>query len=386
MNERKRAAIGIALALALCAGCGEKTDYEKCIRQEREKHEKEIARLRAAHAAEIEGYREKLRLIESEMDSMGGKAALATTSQGAVAAGGGRAGTAGEAADTEATEGPPGEKAGTAENGVESAAREEMDYVLEWFAYSRAAMVEPGVREQFKKDFNEYISGLREEGADEPATGKKERMLDSLRERIAGASDQEEREVLEQRAAKIENAAEEDLQGVLDYYQELDDIRGLNDLMEKYDISGQELSESGIDPPPRVRWGPDPRETAYNLANFVDRYEPLTDASERARYREEFDTFIEGLTAKLTDEELFVRRDEMLADMEQRARTASEREKRWMERRMRMIENADADSMRRSVQMEKMRDIGRLVEKYSIPARELSQSGVWFPRSRRRGD
>ena len=53
---------------------------------------------------------------------------------------------------------------------------------------------------------------------------------------------------------------------------------------------------------------------------------------------------------------------------------------------MRMIENADADSMRRSVQMEKMRDIGRLVEKYSIPARELSQSGVWFPRSRRRGD
>jgi hypothetical protein len=210
-------------------------------------------------------------------------------------------------------------------------------------------------------------------------------MLGSLQSKLAAATSEREQEELKRRLETIQNVPDEDLAQVLVYYQQLDDYRDLERLMDEYNISREELRLRGVEPPPQDTWGPDAKEIAYNLKKFVEAYTPLTNPAQREEYRQDFETCLSALTSRPTDEQVRQRQVQMLDELEERAATASEEEKARLERRMQALRNADPDDARRMVQGQNLRELNQLVEKYGIPADELRRSGVLLPRVRSPG-
>jgi len=212
-------------------------------------------------------------------------------------------------------------------------------------------------------------------------------MVAQLREQIGGETDEREARRLQGRLDRLENAAEEDLGGILDYYYALDEIRGLNVLMARYNISREELRQAGIEPPPRRNWGPDVLEVAFNLDNFVRLYEPVVAEDTRDGYREEFNDYLVRMTTRPSDEEVLQRRDQMLVELEQRSAASNERESQRIAARIERVQNADLNSIRRRMQFETLGELYGLVQKYDIPRAELREAGVWSGRRRgfRRG-
>ncbi|MDP8248922.1 MAG: hypothetical protein P9M00_12340 [Candidatus Tritonobacter lacicola] len=379
-------AIAILAVLIVAVGCGEKEDYKARFLELREQHKKEIDRLKTQQKEEHKAYEQKLGSYETELGALREKLDVveehldktkkaAGASPDVLTAGQEKAEEETVRVDEESW--PPAD--------IESSAVSppgENDYMLEWFARSYEPFIAGEMREEYRKDFGDYIAGLREQSAAELSLDRKEKMLSGLQEQIAQTTDDGERELLEGRMEKIQNADEEDLEGVIDYYQTLDNIDGLNNLMEKYNISREELREAGVTPPPRDNWWPEAKEIAYNLNKFVSKYEPLMDEGRREQYSKDFSDYITDLTAHRTDEQVLQKRDQMIMEMEEDYKAASDREKQRLERRMRRLQNSDTDSLRRWIQIDGLRELNQMVEKYDIPGSELRQSGVWIPRRR----
>jgi hypothetical protein len=377
----------ILAVIISCAGCGEKADDGQELATLKEQNKKAVARLESKYKAQIEKYEKRLRTYEAEIDALTrqrdvleksrAEEGLKVVKSPAVA---GKIIKKSPVEQSVQSGGQPEASADTAS--LESAGPEETVQLLESFAKDHENFVQKENRDRYREDFNNYISRLKEQSANLPLVKRRENMLKSLQEKIDTAADDQEAELLERRMAKIEGAHEDDLEGILDYYDKLENNRELNQLMDEYSISRDELWEYGIDPPPRGSWRPNVADIALNLSNFADSYTHLTEEGERAQYTKDFSDLISGITARPSDAEALRRRDEELSALRNRYETASERGKRRLDRRMERLENSDLSRLKRRIQFDKLRELNNLAEKYDIPDEELRQSGVLVPRRR----
>jgi hypothetical protein len=374
------------LALFFTApGCGKKSDDQARFTRLQEEHRKEIAALEARHAAQIEGYRRQLADREKELlakssEMAEAKRRLSERPATPAAAAPKREQKAKAAAEKAAS--PKEDAAETAQPEPPPMAKNLS--LLEQFTIEHENEIDEGRKERYQKELGSFLAKLREQAQNEPALQRKERTLGELREKIEAETDADEREELENRMEKIENASAEDLAGVLDYYQRLDNNAELSHLMEEYNISRDELWDYGITPPPRTRWGPEIKEVAANLNAFVDDYAPLVPEDQREQYRKDFNDVVSNLSKRPTDEQVLQRKNQMLADLRARYAAADESSRDRLQWRIERLESRSLDSLRRRVQMENAREIRGIAEKYGIPRSEMYQSGVMVSRRRRR--
>lgn len=366
--------VGAGIPLFFSA-CGEKEDYRARCRDLEERHRAELARLTSRHEEEAKQWRRQADDYENRLavlrDRLGGKKGVSAAS-GPTPAGQAPAGASAlseaEPETLAAPESPP----------VSAAAK------IEAFANDYASRIEEGRREKFVRDFAAYAATLKPEGACD-AEGARERTLAELESRIASAASEREREELKRRQETIRNASADDLEAVLSYYRGLDSFHELDELMDEYNISREELRSRGVEPPPQTSWGPEPREIAYNLKNFVDAYAPLTDPSRREEYRKDFADYLSGLASRPSDEEIQQKRVSLLAEIEARAASETGVNQERLERRKEFLRNADPELLRRMLQGDSLQKLNALVEKYSIPAAELRESGIPIQRARTGG-
>lgn len=368
----------IALILAgagiplLFSACGDKEDYRARCRDLEERHRSEIARLTSRHEEEAKEWRRQANDYENRLaalrDRLGGKkgapAVLAPTPPGKA-----------PAPASAISEAAPEAVAAPAISPVSAAAK------IKAFVNDYASRIEEGRREKFVQDFSAYAATLKPEGAGD-AEGARERTLAELESRIATAASEREREELKRRQETIRNVSAEDLPAVLSYYRGLDSFQELDELMDEYNISREELRSRGVEPPPQNSWGPEPREIAYNLKNFVDAYAPLTDPSRREEYRKDFADYLSGLASRPSDEEIQQKRASMLAEIETRAASETGVNPERLERRKEFLRNAAPELLRRMIQGDSLQKLNALVEKYGIPADELRDSGIPIQRAR----
>jgi hypothetical protein len=369
----------VLLTVILAAGgCRKKEDYRERYLELRKRHKEQIALLTARHKSErqqqekeIDRYRSDLSALKKKLsrteELRGRGGALSRTRSPLEQA-------AAVETPSEEPESPPGIPAGTpfpSPGEVEA---------LERFLEEYAPRVDTGKVEKFKEDFSAYIARRREEPAVTTAAERRESALEDLGRKLDETTDDRERGELERRIEKIENAGEDDLAGVLDYYRKMDDFRELHRLMDEFNISRGDLIESGVTPPPQDSWRPDPRDTAYNLRRFVESYEPLTDESRRDQYREDFQQYLDKLVARPSDGEALRRRDQLVDELKAGLENASAEERTRLERRIERIRNSGVEELRSMVVAEKLRELGDLVEKYGLPRDELRQSGVLLRR------
>ena len=383
MYKREIAQLTFLALFIFSASCEKKVDYKKNFEKLQAQNKKEVANLKAKHKARLTHYEQKLSLLAAKIDELRERLSVTETRM--------ETGLSHEVPKTEGRKGVKGKivqpvkqpEAPIDTEGLTQYTPEGMDDALKWLMENYETSIEEDQREQYRKDFGDYIARLREQSVKLPVLKRKEKLLQNLQEKIDNATDDEEIELLENRMEKVKNAKEGELEGVLDYYQKLDNIQGMNEIMSEYGISREDLREFGIEPPPRSSWRPDVTEVVYNLRNFVENYEPLAGEEQREHYRKDFGDYINELTTRPTVEEAIQRRDEMLIDLQERYKTASENEKRRLDRRMLRLEDTDVDRLRRTMQFEKFRGLDDLAAKYDIPRSELSYSGVLIPRRRR---
>jgi len=387
MDTRTIARIALFTLLFTGAGCGKREDYRERFIKLQAEHRKETAKLEAMYTAQIESYKQKLASREKELRTQSSEMAetrklLSTQKIRPVTSALSARELKQKKAQVAAVQ-PGAQPEGPAEaasTGI-SAIPENIS-MLEQFVSEYENSVEEGRRDKYQKDFGAFLAQLRAQAQKEPVQRKKERAIGSLRERINTEADEDERGLLENRLAKIEGAGTQDLEGTLNYYQQLDNNQELNRLMDEYTISRDELRDYGITPPPRTRWGPDVKEIANNLNSFVENYTALVPEGQREQYQKDFSDLITNMTTRPTDEQVIQRKNQMMADLKARYAAAAESDKQRIERRMQGLEATDLDDMRRRVQMENARGIRDIADKYGIPRSELQQSGVRVPRGR----
>ena len=379
--------IGVSAALLMSTGCGRNENYRERFIKLQEQSRKEIARLEALYTAQIESYKQKLASREKELRARSGELAEAKRRfvekkiRPAMSALSTRELEQKKAKVTAVQPGAQSEGSTETASAEPSAIPKNIS-LLEQFTLEYENSIEEGRKEQYRKDFGSLLAELRAQAQKEPAQRTRERMVGRLRERINAETDAEDKELLENRLAKIENASPEDLEGTLDYYQQFDNNQEINRLMDEYTISRDELRDYGITPPPRIRWGPDVKEIANNLNSFVENYEPLVAEGERDQYQKDFNDLIANFSTRPTDEQVLQRRNQMMGDLQAQYAAATESAKQRIQRRIQRLEATDLDSLRRRVQMEKAREIGTISDKYGIPRSELRQSGITIPRAR----
>lgn len=372
------------LALLLAApGCGKRADYQARLTELQEKHRKELAGLEAKYNTQIESYKQRLAAGEKELLAKSGEMAEVKRQLAQQ-----RTQPLTPAADAAKQEKNARAAAGKAQAGAGGAAETVPPMaknlsLLEQFTLEYENGIDEARRERYRKDLGSFLAGLRAQARGEPAPQRKEKALGELREKIAAETDEDERQELATRMEKIKGASAEDLEGVLNYYQQLDNNAELGWLMEEYDISRDELRDYGIAPPPRTRWGPEAKEIVNNLNAFVDGYAPLVPAEQREQYRKDFNDAISSLSTRPTDEQVLQKKSQMLADLQAQYAAAEEGGKNRIQRRIQRLESTDVDSLRRRVQMENARGIRDIAEKYGIPHSELRQAGVTAPHTRR---
>lgn len=387
MNTKTIAHVALFTLLLTGAGCGKREDYRERFIKLQAEHRKETAKLEAMYTAQIEGYKQKLASREKELHTQSSEIAevrkllSAQKIRPVTSARSAREPGQKKALATAVQPGAqPGGPAETSPTGI-SAIPENIS-TLEQFVSEYEHSVEEGRQDKYQKDFGAFLAQLRAQAQKEPVQLKKERTIGSLRERINAEADEDERELLENRLAKIEGASPEDMEGTLNYYQQLDNNQQLNWLMDEYTISRDELRDYGITPPPRTRWGPDVKEIANNLNSFVENYTPLVPEGQREQYQKDFSDLITNMTTRPTDVQVIQRKNQMVADLKARYAAAAESDKQRIERRLQGLEATDLDDMRRRMQMESTRGIRDIADKYGIPRSELQQSGVRVRRGR----
>jgi len=370
-------AFGLAAILAAASGCGNGEREAAKLRELNERHRKEIAALNAERKAAADQYEKRLQWYEGEINRL--KAKLVATNEtlnkerAAAKNAGGPANSAGAkpgkaASSPEAAEGSSPSPANPVPEGA--------GVKLEDFENSHAALLDPALGEQFKKEMAAYMARLNPPAAPIPLQKRKEMMLADVQAELDATPDEREKELLQRKAEKIQDASEEDLAGVLDYYQDLENNRTLDELMERYGISRNELVEYGIAPPPMTYRGADTVEAAYNVRKFMEKYEPLTDSGVREQYVKDFNDYLSRLSQSPTEAEITQRRDEMILNLQQRRSSASGRYAERLERRIQSLQEGNVRSVSRRIQSEKIREINDLAQKYGIPANELRQSGI----------
>lgn len=362
------------------SGCGEKEDYQARYLELRDRHNVEIACLKTQHEQEAKEWRRQLGAYEERLGALRARLAekKVVSPGGSVAAGRSAAGEMTVVGTNVQTGSMPEIEAEGAIAGDPAAE------LLDAFIKDYASRVDESKREKFTRDFTAYAAEL-EKAAQATEEQVRERMLEDLESRMASAASEREREELKRRQEAIRNASDDDLADVLAYYQELDNFRELEQLMDEYNISREELRSRGIEPPPQNSWGPDAKEIAYNLRNFVDAYAPLTNPAEREQYRKDFAAYLSGLTSSPSDEQIQERRASMLADLEAQASSGEGVNQARLERRMEFIRNADPEALRRMVRGDYLRELNALVERYNLPADDLRQSGIPIQRARAAG-
>lgn len=375
-----------AAALALCAlalaGCGKGDDYRQRYHELQEQGRRKIADLDAARRADLSRYEQRLIGYEAELRRLNAELSAARHFPRPEAA----------AAQPPA---PPARDTGrkplaeavaalASPGGADDGEEATPASLMEQFMSDFEGSVDEGRRAQFRDDIAAYIARLKEQSGAAPAERRKEERLGELRSQVEASSSEREREMLRDRIARIEGASAEDLPGVLDYYQRLDGMQTLNRIMDEYDIPRDELSAAGIEPPPRSSWRPETREIARNLRNFIDRFEPLAPAAQRAQFREELEACAADLAARPTEAQIAAARDAMVADLRAQAATSTGRRLEGINRRIRQLESGPLDAVQRRIQQEKFAQISALAEKYQIPRQDLRESGVIFS-TRRRG-
>lgn len=387
MRTSSMALTALFALLFAAPGCGKREDYQASFTKLREEQRKEIAGLEARYAARIEDYKHKLadrekellakssemaevkkRLSRQQMRPVTPVAAITEQEQKAKATAAKPGARTDGSAGTARTEPPPMAKDLS---------------LLEQFTLEYENGIDKEKKERYLKDFGSFLAGLRAQAQNEPALQRKEKTLGELRAKIEAETDEDELREIENRMEKIKGASAEDLEGILNYYQQLDNNVELSRLMDEYGISRDELKDYGITPPPRTRWGPEIKEVATNLNAFVEDYAPLVPEEQREQYRKDFNDAISNLSTPPTDAQVIQRKNQMLADLQARYAAADEGNKDRIQRRIQRIESTDLDSLRRRVQMENARGIRDIAEKYGIPGSELYQSGVLVPRARR---
>ena len=381
-----RIALTTLFALLLTAsGCGKKEDYQARLTELQGEHRKEIAQMEANYTAQIESYKQKLvdrekellaksnemteikkQLSQQRIRPVTSVAAVSKQEQKAAPA---KPGARTTGAAESASPGPPPMAKNLS--------------LLEQFMLEYENGIDEGKKERYQKEFGLFLAMLRAQAQNAPAAQRKEKALGELRAKIEDETDEDERQELESRMEKIKSAGTGDLEGVLNYYQQLDNNAELSRLMEEYGISRDELRDYGITPPPRTRWGPEIAEITNNLNTFVEDYAPLVPEEQREQYLKDFNDAISNLSTSPTDEQAVQRKNQMLADLQAQYAAAAGNEKDRIQRRIQRIESTDLDSLRRRIQMENARGVRDIAEKYGIPSSELYQAGVTAPRMRR---
>lgn len=372
------AACAAAVALGL-AGCGKSDDYRQRYYELQEQTRRKIADLDGARRADLGryeqqliGYEAELRRVRAELTAAKQFPAASGTPSGPSPTPPGQARIQETPGRALAALGAPAEEVSGEEATVAS--------LLEQFVQDYEGTVEEGRRSQFRSDLAAYIARLKELPGSVPVPQRKDARLRDLRARLESSTSDSERRLLRDRIAGIEGASDEDLPGVLDYYQRLESIQGLNRIMEEYSIPRDELSAAGIEPPPRSTWQPETHEVAANLKEFMDRYEPLTPPEQRAAFRKEFEACAENLAARPTDTQVLQMRDAMVADLRGRAAVATGRQQERINRRIQQLESGSPDLVRRRMQEDKLAEVSALADKYGVPRQDLRESGVWYSR------
>lgn len=388
MLARTIVCIGISTALLTSAGCGKRDDYRERFIKLQEQNRKEIVKLEAMYTAQIDTYKQKLAARERELRARGTE--LAEAKRRSVekkirpAASALSARELGQKKALATAVQPGAQPEGTAETSPTGISAIPGNIsMLEQFVSEYENSIAEGRQDKYQKEFGAFLASLRAQAQKEPALQRKERTLGDLRDKIAAETDEDEKEELGNRMEKIKNASGEDLEGILNHYQQLDNNEELGRLMAEYNISRDELSDYGITPPPRTRWGPEIKEITNNLNAFVQDYAPLVPEGQREQYRKDFNDAISNMSTRPTDEQVIQRKNQMMGELEAQLAAAPENEKQRIQRRMQGLEETDLDNLRQRVQMEKARGIRDLSEKYGIPRSELQQSGVMVPRGRR---
>jgi hypothetical protein len=376
----------LSVLLFAAQGCGRKEDHQARLAKLQEEHRKEIAKLESIYTAKIEDYKKQLADREKELLAKSGEMAEAKRRLSERQA---RPATS-VAVDLKQEQKAKAAKPDVGAEGASETPQPEPPPIskslslLEQFTLEHENGLDEERRESYRKAFGLFLAKLRAQAQNEPAPQRKDKTLGELRKKIEAETDADVREELENRMEKIQNANAEDLEGVLDYYQQLDNNAELSQLMDDYGISRDELWDYGVTPPPRTRWGPEIAEVTTNLNAFVDDYAALVPEEQREQYRKDFNDAISNLSTRPTDAQVLQRKNQMLTDLQARYATADERNKARLQRRMERLESRDLDSLRRRVQMENAREINSIAERYGISRDELYQSGVMIPRSRRR--
>lgn len=276
MTTTRYLSVAILLAMVIGQGCGKRDEGPEKIRALEEKHVREIAQLEETHGARIKNYEQMLAARDRELRALSGQLAAAGDS-GAVK----KAPPAG----LKASESPQAPAVTPATSPLAGAAKISPGGIdinlLEQFAEEYVSSLGESDREKFTKDARALIASLQATTDASPPLQRKEELMRSLQERISASGYDREKSALENRLKCIEGASEDDLPGVLDYYQKLDNIDTVNRFMQDYNISREELSEYGIEPPPRSRMWPDAKEIANSLRSFVEDYASLVDCARR---------------------------------------------------------------------------------------------------------
>lgn len=247
---------------------------------------------------------------------------------------------------------------------------------------------------EFTKAFNKFIEDLKVDESSIPVSERRANLLNKLQEDMAGTQNEYQKRMIQKRIDAINNASEEDLPGILAYYQKLDDIQNLNQLMREFNIGRDELISAGMDPPPRSQMGPDPLELAVNLDSFADAYTPFIPQEKREQFTEQVADYLDGLTRWRNSEEIQQYKEysynktqaeyqKSLNDLaastgldEQARQERINRLASYYEKQLERIQDSSDSRIRRMMQFDQMGELRNLLGEYDIPSDDLREYGV----------
>jgi hypothetical protein len=112
---------------------------------------------------------------------------------------------------------------------------------LERFVDSYESLVDPGMRDQYRRDFDTYLSTLASRPSDAALLQRKSQMLSQLQEEY-NAAGADEKARIKRQMERVERYSMERLRRQV----ESENLRGLRDLADKYGLPRSELRQSGV--------------------------------------------------------------------------------------------------------------------------------------------
>lgn len=170
------------------------------------------------------------------------------------------------------------------------------------------------------------------------------------------------------------------------------DIRQLEGMVRHLDATKGLPPEGPVTPPaadPKEIWEAmgNPRELNRRLENLSKGFSPkIPDERKRAEFVEEVEELKETIGKEMSEEELYHLVQNRLS--EKMGSTGNDREKAWLQRELKTLEQSKNDERRRMidrfVRFHNIRVLFELAQKYSIPPDEMVRHGLAFIGDRRR--